>query len=198
MKSRYGSEGDIGQTIDAFVKWGHYFKQDPQAAGNALAESYLRASKYSFNEQPDDKATKAEAYVDGHGRRHSGKVLDEVIQGAIDSAGEREEFVATTAQRQALKELFPALTFDQALRKIVQIDRDAFRDPLATGAIVAAAFGNPVTEPQHERHAPAKKPILAGGLPPPAKRRPLLPVGFCAAIKTSHQQREWRRVPSDF
>lgn len=97
MKSRYGSEGDIGQTIDAFVKWGHYFKQDPQAVGNAFAESYLRASKYSFNEQPDDKATKAEAYVGGHGRRHSGKVLDEVIQGAIDSAGEREEFVATTA-----------------------------------------------------------------------------------------------------
>lgn len=96
MKSRYGSEGDIGQTIDAFVKWGH-FKQDPQAVGNAFAESYLRASKYSFNEQPDDKATKAEAYVGGHGRRHSGKVLDEVIQGAIDSGGEREEFVATTA-----------------------------------------------------------------------------------------------------
>jgi hypothetical protein len=52
LKSRYGSEGDIGQTIDAFVKWGHYFKQDPQAVGNAFAESYLRASKLSLDPFP--------------------------------------------------------------------------------------------------------------------------------------------------
>ena len=44
-----------------------------------------------------------------------------------------------------LKEMFPHLSFDEAMKTIVRIDRDMHRDPLNTAGQVAAMFGMPIT-----------------------------------------------------
>jgi hypothetical protein len=151
LNSRYGSQGDLATTIDQYIAWAKYFKESPQEAGQKFAESYLRASPYALKDhQPKQKV---EPYIDPGGKRYSGRVLDDVLSNAIDKASsEKKDFVATAAQREALKQIFPGKTFDEALRTIVKIDRDAYADPLGTAATIAASFGLPVTPSQVARH----------------------------------------------
>ncbi len=85
LGARYASQGDIGQTLDRFIGWSKHAAQDPAGAGLALAESYVRLSPYSLKELPP--AQKAEVYVDpATGNRSDGRVLDEIIELAIDNA----------------------------------------------------------------------------------------------------------------
>jgi hypothetical protein len=114
LNARYGSQGDLSQTLDRFIGAAEAFQRDPQGAGLQFAEAYLKASPYSLNEKP--KAEPAKVEIDGHGRRETGKRLNDIIQNAIDNAeGDKKEFVATVPQREALKRIFPDLTFDRPL-----------------------------------------------------------------------------------
>jgi hypothetical protein len=152
LNARYGSQGDLSQTLDRFIGAAEAFQRDPQGAGLQFAEAYLKASPYSLNEKP--KAEPAKVEIDGHGRRETGKRLNDIIQNAIDNAeGDKKEFVATVPQREALKRIFPDLTFDQAVAKIVQIDTDARKDPVVVAAQIAAAYGLPVTPRQQQHQA---------------------------------------------
>jgi hypothetical protein len=149
LHSRYGNQGDLSQTLDQYIAWAKAFKENPQDAGQRFAESYLRASPYAI--KAHKPAPKAEPYIDGTGKRYNGKVLDEIVDNAMQAGEEKKDFTASAAQREALKEIFPGKTFDEALKTIVRIDRDAFRDPQATAATLAAAFGLPVTPRQQEQ-----------------------------------------------
>jgi hypothetical protein len=152
LNARYGAQGDLSQTLDRFIGAAEAFQRDPQGAGIQFAEAYLRASPYSLPDTP--KAAPVEVEIDGHGRRETGKRLNDIIQSAIDNAeGDKKEFVATVPQREALKRIFPDLTFDQAVAKIVQIDTDARKDPVVVAAQIAAAYGLPVTQRQQQAQA---------------------------------------------
>jgi hypothetical protein len=145
LQGRNGEQGDIGQTIDQFIGWWQAFKADPQGTGQRFAAAYMTASPYALS--PREKKQKAEPYIDDTGRRYNGAVLNEVIDDALRSGDERKEFVATEKQRAALKEMFPGKTFDEALKTIVKIDRDAFADPVAQ---IATSAGMPVMPHQYE------------------------------------------------
>ncbi len=159
LQDRYGSQGNLGDTLNAFIGWAQAFKQDPQGAGQRFAESYLKASPYALTDRAEKP--KAETYVDGGGFRHTGRELDQILEDAIDSASEeKQQFVATAAQREALAQVFPGVSFDEAMRKVVAIDRDAIRDPLTTAATLAASFGMPVL-PHQQQEAAAHNHVLA-------------------------------------
>jgi hypothetical protein len=124
LNERYGAQGDLSTTIDQYIQWAAHLRENPQEAGQRFAESYLSASPYALT--PREPKEKPEAFIDGTGKRYNGKILDAIVESAPDGS-EQKEFSATAKQREALKAIFPGKTFDEALRTVVQIDRDATR-----------------------------------------------------------------------
>jgi hypothetical protein len=153
LQHRYGAQGDLATTIDQYIAWAKAFKENPQEAGQHFAAAYMVASPYSL--KPRERKEKAEAF-EVNGKRYNGKVLDEVIDNAQRSGEEKKDFQATAAQREALKEIFPNKTFDEALATIVRIDREAYIEPMETAARLATAFGLPVLPHQQQAHAEMK------------------------------------------
>jgi hypothetical protein len=149
LDTRYrGFGGDTGKTLDLFLQMADALKADPLGSAQEIARAYLKASRYNLDtEQPKAEAKKADDPIDPRtGQPYSRrKVLDRVIEGAIESAtSERETFEATAKQRARLKELWPNLSFDQAMDRIRQVDRNLHKDPLSAAAELGAAFGMPV------------------------------------------------------
>jgi hypothetical protein len=51
LNARYGSQGDLSQTLDRFIDMARRFKQDPVATASEFIESYAKASPYSLNDK---------------------------------------------------------------------------------------------------------------------------------------------------
>src|SRR5262249_23777202 len=62
--------------------------------------------------------------------------------------GEQQAFAASARHRAALKEMFPGMTYAEACRRVVMLDRDLHRDPIGTAARLAATYHMPVTASQ--------------------------------------------------
>jgi hypothetical protein len=120
-----------------FLGWAGELQRNPALTAQAMAESYAKASPWGLK----DRAEKPQR-DDPYGAHK----LNDIISDAIDRASsEKQEFEATAKQRAALRELFPDISFSEAMDRIVKIDRDLHRDPLNTAAQVAAMFGMPLT-----------------------------------------------------
>jgi hypothetical protein len=132
LDSRYrGFNGDTGKTLDLFLQMADSLKADPLGSAQEIARAYLKASRYNLDTTPA-KTEKADLPIDPKtGRPYSGQVLGRVIVDAMESAtAERQTFEATAKQRARLKELWPNLSFDQAMERIRQVDRNLHtRDP---------------------------------------------------------------------
>jgi hypothetical protein len=136
LRERY-PQGDTAKTLDMFLGWAGELQRNPALTAQAMAESYAKASPWGLK----DKAEKPQR-DDPYGAHR----LNDIISDAIDRASsEKAEFQATAKQRATLKELFPGLSFADAMDRIVKIDRDMHRDPLSTAGQVAAMFGMPIT-----------------------------------------------------
>lgn len=117
--------------------WTTELKKNPALTAQQMAEAYARATPWALT----DKVEKPQR-DDPYGAHK----LNDIISDAIDrTSSEKKDFEATKEQRAKLKQLFPTLSFDEALKTIVRIDRDMHRDPLNTAGQVAALFGMPVT-----------------------------------------------------
>jgi hypothetical protein len=137
LNGRYGKNGDIATTISMFVGWADELKRNPALTAQAMAESYARATPWALH----DKVEKPQR-DDPYGAHK----LNDLISDSIDRAtSDKKDFEATKGQRAKLKEMFPHLSFDEAMKTIVRIDRDMHRDPLNTAGQVAAMFGMPIT-----------------------------------------------------
>ena len=137
LNERYGKHGDIATTISMFVGWADELKRNPALTAQAMAESYARATPWALH----DKVEKPQR-DDPYGAHK----LNDLISDSIDRAtSDKKDFEATKGQRAKLKEMFPHLSFDEAMKTIVRIDRDMHRDPLNTAGQVAAMFGMPIT-----------------------------------------------------
>jgi hypothetical protein len=140
LNERYGAQGDIATTIDMFVGWADRLRASPGMAAQEMAEAYMRASPWALRDKKETPPVD-----DPYGR----KKLDAILGDAIENASaEKKDFEATAAQRAKLKQIFPGMTFDEALARVVQIDREMHQDPLTTAGKLGAAFGMPVTPRQ--------------------------------------------------
>lgn len=152
LDTRYAKyEGaSTAKTLDLFLDMADQLKANPREAGLNIAESYMRASRYVLDITPEAKA-KPEVSVDGYGRRESGQKLNDIIENAQAAPAEKETFGATKEQRARLRQLWPDLSFDQAMNRIRLVDRRLHDDPLGAAAELAAAFGMGVTHRQREQ-----------------------------------------------
>ncbi|MBR0901207.1 hypothetical protein [Bradyrhizobium liaoningense] len=142
---------DLGKLLQTFTEFDSAARQNPQAGAEWLLTTYA-AMPYG---QGRDTSSKPGTTKDGAPDYRS--AVDRAIDAAFDGVDRRKadqsEFTATAEQRAALKRAYPHLSFDKAVEAIARIDRDMRADPAATAARVAAAYGAPVTETQHQQAA---------------------------------------------
>lgn len=162
LQERYDGRVAIGDLLDQFADWHERLKADPRAAADALASAYLEQPAYVL---PDPTARKKPGVGTDAGDESPGRKLSGIIAAAIDrhhgqGDGEREAFVASARHRAALKEMFPGMTYAEACRRVVMLDGDLHRDPVATAARLAATYHMPVTASQQV--AAERRDALAG------------------------------------
>jgi hypothetical protein len=155
LNQRYASQGaDDAKTLKTFLHVADQLKKDPTSTAVALAESYMKASRYNLLKDTAQKPKPEARFVDG--KRYNGEVLDSIIENAMETAGtEREMYEATKEDRARLKALWPDLSFDQAMERLRQVDRRLHDDPIGGSAELAAAFGMPVLP--HQQQADAER-----------------------------------------
>jgi hypothetical protein len=151
LSRRYHGRIAIGDLLDTFADWHERLKRHPRAAADAIAAVYLEQAAYAL---PDDVGTPNElgrpASVDGES---ADQKLNGILTAAIDrhhgkGDGEQATFAASARHRAALKEMFPGMTYAEACRRVVKLDRDLHRDPIGTAARLAATYRMPVTAAQ--------------------------------------------------
>lgn len=163
LKERYNGRIGIGDLLEAFADWHERLKVNP-AAADAIAAAYLAQPQYTLptaNGGPRKPAPASDAALD---QTTSGQTLNRVLAAAIDrhhgkGDGEPAAFAASARHRTALKEMFPGMTYAEACRRVVMLDGDLHRDPLATAARLAASYGM--------SGAPAQPAAVAGEREPP-------------------------------
>jgi hypothetical protein len=138
-----GHGGNTAKTLSLFLDMADSLRSNPRQAALTIAEAYLKSSRYALDQTPEAKA-KPEG-------------LDAVISDSIENATtEREMFENTKESRARLKQLWPHLTFDQAMDRFRNIDRRLHQDAIAGSAELFAAFGGAVLphqqEAEEERH----------------------------------------------
>jgi hypothetical protein len=162
LRQRYDGRIAIGDLLESFAHWHEQLKADPSAASAAIAASYLAQPQYTLKTDAGTAQKPAAA-----GDADPGQTLNRVLAAAIDrhhgkGDGEPAAFAASARHRAALKEMFPGMTYAEACRRVVTLDRDLHRDPVATAARLAASYGSTGTPVQPvvsgERGAPMKEP----------------------------------------
>src|SRR5262245_3137524 len=155
LNKRYEEhDATTAKTLNMYIGWAKEFRRDPVAAAQMFAQAYLGQSPYNL---PEEKEKVKPDYSDldwlTRSKAEANDKLNALLDHAVDRAtSEKTEFADTAEARAPLKQMYPTLSFDAAIKKIEQIDRDAHRDPVGTAAVLAAAFGAPVTQAQ-QAHA---------------------------------------------
>lgn len=143
LRHRYGGKVSLENVLENAVSWHQALVANPHLAADQLASNYLQNSPYAANlDDPPKKAAPAD--------EHPNVKLSRIIEDAIDGKhhGDQREFKATAKQRAALKSMFPGMAFKDAMKSLIQFDRDMHVDPLTTAARMGAAYGMPVTAGQ--------------------------------------------------
>lgn len=151
LERRYDGREAIGGLLDMFADWHERLKQNPRAAADAIASAYLEQPPHavSHEDAPPRSA--------GSDARAENANADQKLNGILDAAidrhhgkgdGEQQAFVASARHRAALKEMFPGMSYAEACCRVVKLDGDLHRDPIATAARLAATYGMTVTPSQ--------------------------------------------------
>ena len=151
LEGRYDGRVAIGGLLDMFADWHERLKQNPRAAADAIASAYLEQAPHAVSHEaglpgkPEGAARSENASAD---QKLNG-ILAEAIDRHHDKGdGEQKAFVASARHRVALKEMFPGMSYAEACRRVVKLDGDLHRDPIATAARLAATYGMTVTSSQ--------------------------------------------------
>jgi hypothetical protein len=167
LEHRYSEAGDFGQTLGRFLHMAGMLRANPTMAAEQIATSYMRASPWGMTPRKPDE------YVGPDWKNAT--PLDKIIRDAQSAGKDAKDFQATTAHREALRQVFPTMTFDQALSEVVRIDTLLRKDPLAGAASLGAAFGMPITanqEREAQEDAQIAQAIQHGDQTIPALRHP--------------------------
>jgi hypothetical protein len=142
----YKGDGmDINKTLTLFADMADQLQMRPRETALAVAEAYMRASKHVTT--PEAKARPQAEIIDG--RRYSGKVLDHVLEQAIESApAESQTYENTKQVRERFKKMWPELSFDQAVERVRYYDQRLRDDPIGVSAELFALAGGAVTPRQ--------------------------------------------------
>lgn len=149
LQSRYGGHVTLESFMGNTVHWIKQLRDNPYRA-EELAAAYLETDPYIVR---DGKEVESKSDAD----LTPGQKLNQILDDSIDKhmgKGDRHksEFRATAQLRAEMKEIFPDLTFKEAMREALKADADLRKDALGTAARLAASFGMPVTPRQKEHH----------------------------------------------
>jgi len=151
LEQRYDGRVAIGGLLDMFADWHERLKVNPRAAADAIASSYLKQAPDAVSHE-----VRRPGKPEGAARAESANA-DQKLNGILDAAidrhhgegdGEQRTFAASARHRAALKEMFPGMSYAEACRRVVKLDGDLHRDPLATAGRLAATYGMTVTPAQ--------------------------------------------------
>lgn len=151
LKERYGGQVAIGDLLEIFADWHERLKDNPGRTAEAMASAYLVQPSYALPNGAQVAKKLAPAVVaNGSG---VASTLDDLLAAAIGrhhgkGDGEQQAFAASARHRQALKEMFPGLSYAEACRRVVRLDGDLHRDPIGTAARLAATYGMTATPAQ--------------------------------------------------
>lgn len=151
LHERYDGRVAIGDLLDQFADWHESLKANPRAAADALASAYLEQPAYAL---PDPAALEKRGTPPDIKDGGPDRKLDSILAAMIDrhhgkGDGEQQAFGASARHRAVLKEMFPGMTYAEACRRVVMLDGDLHRDPIATAARLAATYRMPATSSQH-------------------------------------------------
>lgn len=160
LKERHGT--DTAGIVKTFVGYQAALAENPEVGaelirGNYLSNSNLATMRHS--EQADYKSAASQlgqaAPQQPEAKEFSGKILDRVLEGAIDEHydgkrdRDRAEMEAALPLFEELKKTNPSLTWKEFFANTVHADRALWRNP-ENAYRLAAASGLPVTALQKE------------------------------------------------
>lgn len=150
LHRRYSGRVAIGDLLDQFADWHEKLKADPRTAADAMASAYLEQPPYAL---PDATGRNERGPPAVPEEGSPDQKLNGILAAAIDrhhgtGDGEQQSFAASARHRAALKEMFPGMTYAEACRRVVMLDGDLHRDPIATAARLGATYHMPVTSSQ--------------------------------------------------
>jgi hypothetical protein len=140
-----GKGADIGALINDFLNIDDDFKKNPQDAADRLASRYLLMSPYDRKAAVD----KAKA-ANPSSNNPIDQELEKTFAQKEADARDKTDYESTEKARARLKASYPGLTFDEALRRARAAHEDLRADPLGAAARIAASYGAPITETQHQ------------------------------------------------
>jgi hypothetical protein len=151
LDRRYDGRIAIGDLLDNFADWHERLKQHPRAAADAIVAAYLEQAPDALPDdstRPTSSGKPASSMSEGADR-----TLNGILSAAIDrhhgqGDGEQKVFAASARHRNALKEMFPGLSYAEACRRVVKLDGDLHRDPIGTAGRLAATYGMTATPAQ--------------------------------------------------
>jgi hypothetical protein len=141
LRARYGKEVDLGALVEKFIRQEDDFRKDPVGAADRLAGEYLQRPYAARYNKPETKKNLSDL---PQGQR-LGAILDDALDGA-----EAADFKMTAKQRALIREKFNGMPFDEVLKIVTAADRDLHDDPIGAAARIAASYGVPVTQSQHQ------------------------------------------------
>jgi hypothetical protein len=133
LRQRYPNH-NLGEMLEQFEKWEGMFRKDPMAAREAIMEAYLRSSPQN--------------YAKGKQAQYSPGIRGSIERGEQDARdiAELKPFIDKYGK-----------DFPRLLQQLNRFDADMIDDPVGTSARLAANYGIPITEEQHQQAAQAQQ-----------------------------------------
>lgn len=141
LRARYGKDVDLGALVEKFIRQEAEFRKDPLGAADRLAAEYLQRPYAARYAKPEAKKNLGDL---PQGQR-LGAILDDALDGL-----EASDLKMTAKQRALIREKFDGMPFDKVLEIVTAADRDLHNDPIGAAARIAASYGVPVMQSQHQ------------------------------------------------